>query len=292
MLARKRKTAAPPHRYGMTIPQKGALYEFQDVDRSTDPTSYISYLDQSHANERMRLAKEHIISFLKPQKGNALLDIGCGVGHDAQMLASLVGKTGLVVGIDKSTVMINEAKRRFLQVAQPIQFYACDAHNLHFDQNQFDGSLCCSVLTHCEQPVAVVSEALRVLKPGGQFVVLEPDWDTLVVSTGDQDSDEILTCVLRKSVRHSGIAHQLPTLFKHLGFRSVTVEAAPLTISDFAFANRAWKIDASILHAVKTGIVTSADADRILRRLQRYTCHFFGAFMVFAVMGSKARREV
>lgn len=298
ILAREKKAAAlkPPHavriRRGMNTQHAGSLYEFKDVDRSVDPTSYIDYLDQSNTNERMRLAKRHFISFLKPQKGHALLDIGCGVGHDVHMLADLVGQTGLVVGIDKSQVMIEEAKRRFRRTAAPVEFHAYDAHKLQFDQDCFDGVVCFSVLTHCEEPAAVLSEVKRVLKPGGRFIALEPDWETLVLSTNDQHSDDILTRVLRSSVRHSGIAHQLPTLFTRLGYQYVAAEASPLTTSDFALANRAWRIDSNILHAAETGRVDPAEARQLLRKLRRHGSHFFGAFMVLAVTGIKARRDV
>lgn len=265
----------------------GSLYEFRDVDRSTNPISYIDYLDRSNANQNMRTAKEHIASFLRPKNGHVLLDIGCGVGHDAKVLASFVGKTGLVVGIDKSKVMIQEAKRRFRRTALPIEFYPCDAHKLDFPANKFNGSVCFSVLTHCEQPAAVISEAHRVLRPRGRLVAFEPDWDSLVISTGEQSSDELLTSILKKSVYHGGIAHQLPNLFTQCRFQFVTVQTIALTISDYELANKAWRIEPNIAHAQKTRLISAADADHLRCGLRNLTQQFFGALMVFAVTGTK-----
>ena len=270
----------------------GSLYEFKDVDHAINPLSYIDYLDQSNTHNSMIMAKERVASLLQPKHGHVLLDIGCGVGHDAQMLASLVGRSGSVVGIDKSKLMVQEAKRRFRRTTLPVKFYCRDAQKLEFAADTFDGSVCFSVLTHCPQPSAVISEALRVLKPGGQLVVSEPDWDSLVINMGERHSEELLTAILRKSVYHSGIAHRLPRLFMQYGFHSIKADAVPLTISNYTLAKQAWRIESAIARACAIGTLSTTDATHLLSELRKHPHHFFGAFLVFVVIGTKEQVSV
>jgi SAM-dependent methyltransferase len=262
---------------------------FSDVDGSDDPSSYIDYLVQSNANEQMRATKQHLISVLNLQRGDHVLDAACGVGHDAQTLSRLVGRAGLVVGIDKSKAMIQVAKKRTHRLNLSLEFHVCDAHRLNYPQETFDGSIIFGAFTLFEHPSEVLTQILRVLKPGKRLVVMEPDWDTLVISTDDEDSDSLLINILRQSVRHSGIAHRLPTLFRQVGFEKVTVRAAALTVSDYRFANQAWGIESNIDCSRKTGVISPAKADRLLSLLKspENRKRFFGAFMAFAVFGEK-----
>jgi SAM-dependent methyltransferase len=50
----------------------------------------------------------------------------------------------------------------------------CFGDQLPFDEGTFDGIVCQAVLEHCPDPWAVAAEMLRVLRPGGQMVVLWP----------------------------------------------------------------------------------------------------------------------
>lgn len=269
----------------------GAFRGFSDVDGSSHPRSYIEYLDESNANERMQLSKGHLIHALDLKRGDQVLDLGCGVGHDTQMLVRLVGRAGRVVGIDKSKTMIREARRRSRQLNRSLEFRVGDAHHLPFKRETFNGCVSFSTLIHLEQPSEVLTEIARVLKPSGRFIALEPDWDTLVVSTGDAETDGTLPFLLRQSVRHSGIAHQLPILLSQTGFENVIVRAATLTICNYAFANEAWRIERNIEHARRTGALSSSAADHLLSKLSvpEYNDRFFGAFTVLAVLGTKRR---
>ena len=262
---------------------------FSDVDRTGDQRSFIQYLDTSNADEEVQRIKRQFIKLLDLQKGWHVLDIGCGLGHDAQVLARLVGRTGRVVGLDKSQALIREARRRINGATLPLEFRAGDAHCLDFPDHTFHGCLVSRTFMHLEHPQKALAEIGRVLKQGGQLAALEPDWDTLVMTTGNEATSRRIVKILRQSVRQSGIAHKLPMLIRQAGFKAIAVEAGTFMVRDYDVANEAWRVQANIEHARRLGMLSSIEARTLLRQLKQSSENglFFGAATGFAVIGQK-----
>jgi ubiquinone/menaquinone biosynthesis C-methylase UbiE len=270
----------------------GTLSGFCDVDRSQDPYSFVRYLDKANSNDQARFTKQQILTnVLHPQKGDHILDVGCGVGHDAQALAGWVGSTGRVIGVDRSTTMIDEAVRRTSSLTLPLEFEIADAYELPFRHKMFDACLVASTFIHLESPKKALAQIRRVLKPGGRLVALEPDWDMLVITMGETEISDAIVRIIRNSVHNSGIGHRLPVLFRQAGFKSITVGAGALMAADYANANNAWRIEESLRHLSHEGAAGRTHAQRLLRRL-RAACRkglFFGASTGFAVSGRKGK---
>ncbi len=57
-------------------------------------------------------SKQRTFELLEIKKGYRLLDVGCGTGEDVRAMASLVGRTGSVIGIDRSEAMVAEAQKQ------------------------------------------------------------------------------------------------------------------------------------------------------------------------------------
>ncbi|ATF18851.1 class I SAM-dependent methyltransferase [Phaeobacter gallaeciensis] len=95
--------------------------------------------------------------------GARVLDAGCGPGYVAAC-AKLLGAR--VEGIDFSEGMVQQAKTQF----PDIQFSLADVENLPAPDGSFDAVLSNIVLFHVTDPARAMSEARRVLVPGGRFV--------------------------------------------------------------------------------------------------------------------------
>ena len=81
---------------------------------------------------------ESLIELLAPQPEETILDLGCGTGH---LTAQLAAAGAVVLGIDSSTEMIEEARRSY----PDLRFEIGDARHLTFDQ-QFDAVFSNAVL--------------------------------------------------------------------------------------------------------------------------------------------------
>jgi ubiquinone/menaquinone biosynthesis C-methylase UbiE len=107
-----------------------------------------------------------------------VLDLGCGPGISTFALASRIPQPGQLVGVDLSQEMVEIARDTHKQDwshLKHLQFEQGDATNLRFGDQSFDLVFGHSFLYLVDDPVAVLREVKRVLKPQGQVVLMEPN---------------------------------------------------------------------------------------------------------------------
>jgi ubiquinone/menaquinone biosynthesis C-methylase UbiE len=117
--------------------------------------------------------------------GAQVLEIGCGTGPVARVLAAWPG-IGQVVGVDASPYLIEKA-RALSGDAPNLAFEVGDARALGSKDASVDAVILHTVLTHVPSPEKVLSEAHRVLRPGGWLGVCDGDFSTATIATGDLD---------------------------------------------------------------------------------------------------------
>jgi ubiquinone/menaquinone biosynthesis C-methylase UbiE len=116
---------------------------------------------------------------LAPSFGGVLLEIGCGPGVHLFPLADAFSR---VVGTDLSPGMIlaAEAIRRTHRHAARIELHAEPAERLaSVEDDAADAVLCVGAFEHMPDKQAVLAEVRRVLKPGGRFVCLTLNGDSV-----------------------------------------------------------------------------------------------------------------
>lgn len=104
--------------------------------------------------------------------GKAVVDIGSASGVSAALMAA---RGARVVGVDISPELIRQANELWKEYAERIEFRVGDAEKLDLESESFDACFFGGVLHHFPERERVYAEALRLLKPGGRFIAIEPN---------------------------------------------------------------------------------------------------------------------
>jgi ubiquinone/menaquinone biosynthesis C-methylase UbiE len=112
------------------------------------------------------------LGLLQLQPEDAVLEIGCGHGDTLAKAAKLASR-GLLCGVDFSPVMNHVATRRHRQLVaeKRIEFRLGSSDELPFPDQSFDKVLAVHTVYFWKAPLDHLTEARRVMKPGGLFVL-------------------------------------------------------------------------------------------------------------------------
>jgi ubiquinone/menaquinone biosynthesis C-methylase UbiE len=105
-----------------------------------------------------------------------ILELGCGSGTALQIMSASL-QQGIAHGIDRSAVMLAQARRRNRAAMRSgrIRLYQADFAELPFSENSFDKILAVNVAYFWDEPGQVLCEARRVLRPGGTVALYVTD---------------------------------------------------------------------------------------------------------------------
>ncbi len=107
------------------------------------------------------------------QAGDHVLDCATGTGDLAIQFKEKVGDSGYVLGTDFCKEMIEHAPEKVAENNLEVDFEVADAMNLPYENDRFDISSIAFGIRNVDDPVQALKEMARVVKPGGQVVVLE-----------------------------------------------------------------------------------------------------------------------
>jgi len=105
------------------------------------------------------------------------IDIGCGEGHNTRQIAK---RGARLVGIDIAEVFIRHAREMERREPMGIEYRVASAVEIPFPQKHFDFAVATMSLMDVPETGRALSEAFRVVKPGGffQFSITHPCFDT------------------------------------------------------------------------------------------------------------------
>jgi SAM-dependent methyltransferase len=112
------------------------------------------------------------------REGMRVLDVGCGVGSVTQLAASIVGTSGLVIGVDRDPNAVAAARQHAEEVGVTgVAFVEADFRTL-VHETPFDAIIGRFVLMYQGDAAAALRSAVRWLRPGGIVAFQEPDYST------------------------------------------------------------------------------------------------------------------
>ena len=139
----------------------------------TDTDAYIRRLVESNPLREPTLRSA--IQALQLPSGSRGLDAGCGIGSHTLLLAEAVGPGGHVTGLDLSPEFLVHAREiaNKSSLSEQVSFLEGDVNKLPFDEDTFDWVWSVDCVGYAPlEPLPVVKELARVVKPGGSVAIL------------------------------------------------------------------------------------------------------------------------
>ena len=140
-------------------------------DHTSDP-NFVAYYEQQslspQTTARFQTVRDKLLKLAEAtgstQRPLSIVDIGCGAGSQSQLWAKLGHD---VIGLDVNEALIDTARKRATDAKLDIRFEVGSATHLPLGDRTMDVCLLPELLEHVEDWEACLSEACRVLKPGG-----------------------------------------------------------------------------------------------------------------------------
>jgi len=116
---------------------------------------------------------EEVLVFV-PRKKRPILDVGCGNGVFLKKIVERDhGDVTNLVGVDYTRSAISSARK----IVPEVRFVQANATDLPFENDTFEVVIMMEILEHLKNWKKALSEALRVLVPGGQIIITVPNGD-------------------------------------------------------------------------------------------------------------------
>ncbi|MBX3052555.1 MAG: arsenite methyltransferase [Caldilineaceae bacterium] len=157
--------------------------------------------------------------------GEVVLDLGSGGGLDVLLAARQVGPTGFVYGVDMTDKMLELARANAAKIgATNVEFRKGELENLPLPDNSVDVIISNCVVNLSPEKENALSEAYRVLKPGGRLAISD------IVVDGDLSGFPVSEAQIRAGLSWAGCIagaltiDQFTGLLESAGFGEIDIE--------------------------------------------------------------------
>ncbi|TCC51060.1 methyltransferase domain-containing protein [Kribbella capetownensis] len=157
-----------------------------------------------------------------------VVEVGCGTGVVSRAIASRDGFAGTVTGVDQSRDFIAVAQRLAANegVGDRVEFAVGDAHKLDLPSASFDAAIAHTLVSHVRDPLAVLKQMARVIRPDGIVAVFDGDYASLTFDCADRDLGKAVEGALEAMIMSSSrVMRELPRLLPQAGLRLLVTQA-------------------------------------------------------------------
>jgi ubiquinone/menaquinone biosynthesis C-methylase UbiE len=129
---------------------------------------WVEYQDE--LDRLLERVKDRLLQRSKIESGERVVDIGCGTGATTMSVASLVGESGLALGVDISQTLLGCAKSRSSNISGGhIEYALADAQTWRFDADSFDLVTSRFGMMFFADPVLAFKNMAVALREGGRM---------------------------------------------------------------------------------------------------------------------------
>ena len=138
-----------------------------------------------------------LIKLLAPEKGDKVLNLGCGTGYLSKVLADLVGPEGQVIAIDPDTERLKVAKDKY--TASNLQYLEGSSDNIPGKEGEYDIVFSNYVVQWIKDKGVLFKNIAQSLKIGGKFAFVTPsyqDFNKEVLTPAEMYSPESRNAII------------------------------------------------------------------------------------------------
>lgn len=150
---------------------------------------------------------------------NRIHELGCGTGVVCRVIAADPNFCGQVSGSDLSASLVERAQELAeADELDNVEFFQADGQGSDTHAGSYDLVLTHTVLSHVADPSALITEMMRLTRPGGRLVIHDGDYASLTYNSGSPDLDRRMPKQYMKAMVQSPyVMREVPNLFKNLG---------------------------------------------------------------------------
>jgi ubiquinone/menaquinone biosynthesis C-methylase UbiE len=268
------------------VPQTSWLNGSNGLEKAK---SIVEYLEKRSQYPDQKLVNQALRDVLNPQNGEKLLEVGSGSGVLCRLMAQHLSPEGYIIGVDISPeiIKLSEGYLNKEDLKNVIGFEVGKANKLDYPNGNFDGAFAARLLLYITNPSEVINEMIRVVKSGGRIVLMDWDFETLVI---DHSHRELTRRILHwrndNKDGNNWSGRQLFRLLKENGLKEVTVYPVVSLATDENSS-----LTQSIFHAasgaLEQRVITSKEYESWTSELKSRVKNqqFFASIIYFIVHG-------
>ena len=156
-----------------------------------------------------------------------ILALGCGTGVEVRALRRRTGPDTAIIGLDHSPSLIDAARRLTLEegLSDNVTYRVADAHHAPYGDDEFDIVILHTLISHVDDPLQVLREARRLVRPGGTVAVFDGDYASMTFAYPDHAlATSIEEKLIELIVANPRIMRDLPRLLRETGLELVEAE--------------------------------------------------------------------
>lgn len=256
--------------------------------------------EQDRLKRQARFLEHRIHDRLPFWKARRLLEVGCGVGAQTEILLRHFPELH-VTGIDASEYNLARARESLAELSWARERYELGVENaerLSFGAETFDSAFLCWVLEHVGDPMRVLSEVRRVLRTGSPVVVTEVQNATFFIDPYSPHTMAYWMAFNDHQLELGGdpfVGAKLGNMLLALGYQDITTKVRNIHLDNRAPGERAEFLDywSELLLSgapglVEAGKVASQTVEGMTEELDR-VAHDPNAVFFYSFIQARAR---